>query len=239
MNLEMLYSENRGLLYFWVKRYRPLCADRPIVDVEDLAQAGFLGLCEASATYDPEKGAAWSAWASCCIRNAMRKALGIHSGKMEPLFLSLDDAAYKSDDDSDGATLGDTIADESVPPADENMLAIEMTQAVRDAVEALKDDRQRDFIRGKYFEGLSNSQLSDRLGVNKTSLGHVRGKALLALARDLRLQDYMDEYNFISHKSAAAFHRDMTSDTERLALLAVEKGRRRGKTSEDIGNSKT
>lgn len=226
--MEKLYADNRGLVFYWVKRYLPLCADRPIVDAEDLAQAGFLGLCEASKAYDTDRGAAWSTWASYHIRNAMRNALGLRKKTPEPLILSLDAVAYGYDD-PDGVTLGDTIADESLPPIDENMCTDDIVRTVRDAVEALKDDRQRDFIKGKYFDGLSNDQLSARLGVNKTSLGHVRGKALLSLARDYRLRDYMDDYSFISHKPAAAFHRDLTSDTERLALLAVEKGRRRGK----------
>jgi DNA-directed RNA polymerase specialized sigma subunit len=70
-----LYKANRGLLHRLARRY---AAIDTAADIEDLMQAGYLGLVEAERTYGADEGT-WYAWAALHVRRAMREAVGIGS----------------------------------------------------------------------------------------------------------------------------------------------------------------
>ena len=77
---EELYQENRGLLRLVAWRYAAACQRDRAVSVEDLTQAGFFGLIQASKTFDPDKGS-WATWAAWAITDEIYKALGLRDGK--------------------------------------------------------------------------------------------------------------------------------------------------------------
>ena len=91
VNITEVCANNRGLVYTIAKRYLPACERDRAVSLDDLAQAGYIGLIEAAQTYDEAKGA-FSTWAGMYIRKEMRAALGLHSlkPKAERDALSLD-----------------------------------------------------------------------------------------------------------------------------------------------------
>jgi len=60
-------------------------------DLEDFEQVGFLGLWKACITYDPDKGARFSTYASTCIKNQLKKLLRSRTGTTRIRgYLSLD-----------------------------------------------------------------------------------------------------------------------------------------------------
>ena len=142
--MEKLYCDNRGLLWHWARRYAGLCENRADTDVDDLVQAGFIGLVEAKKTHDPQQGS-WGVWASFYIRNRMLDALGIRGrkwyyfvtlpdGTLEKRrfrVASLDAPAYGDDDPT---ALMETLADERVPAVDETLIADDEARIVREAV---------------------------------------------------------------------------------------------------------
>ena len=76
VNMTEVCEKNRGLIYSIAKRYYTACGQDRAVDLEDLAQAGYVGLIEAAQTYDDTKGM-FSTWATLYIRLEMRKVLGL------------------------------------------------------------------------------------------------------------------------------------------------------------------
>ncbi len=76
-----------------------------ILDFDDLAQEGCIGLLDAIASFDPQKDAAFRTYASVCIRNRMLKALEkAKSGKALVLSQSLSLEELDEDAPSDALT---------------------------------------------------------------------------------------------------------------------------------------
>jgi len=76
VNMTKLCEQNRGLIYMVAKRYSFACMQDRAVDLDDLAQAGYIGLIKAAETFDSSKGA-FSSWAVVYILKEMRALLGL------------------------------------------------------------------------------------------------------------------------------------------------------------------
>lgn len=218
---EQLYNENRGLLWLWANRYREIIRDRGDIDSEDLIQAGFLALCEASATYQPDKGA-WSSWASFYVRKAMRECIGLR-GKKRIQPVSLDIPIGEEGDNA----LVDLIADDSLPDSDANILRAERAKDVREAVNAIKGDSARQAVQRVYLNGESYAEAARGLNVPESVLKGMLARGKREMRNNWRLRRAVDldaETRFHAHKGVAAFHRDMTSVVE-AAVMWREKRR--------------
>lgn len=230
LDMEKLYREHTGLVWKWVRRYSGLCKDRADVDAEDLFQAGFLGMCNALETYKPACGA-WSNWASYYIRKAIRTELGMETRKGtyavfvdgEPvrkryIVQSLDAPAYASDDCD--ISLSETIADDSIPDADEALLIDSDAQMVREAVAAIKKPDVRSAITERYFNGKTLSAIAADHGVTYQRIRQRCSEALRLLAKDKRIRDiyrerFIDEdTRFIARKGVYAFFSSGSSSVE-------------------------
>ena len=230
MDKEKLYREHKGLVWKWVRRYSGLCKNRADVDIDDLFQAGFMGMCNAVDTYKPECGA-WSAWASFYIRKAIRIELGMETRKGtyvvfadgEPVrkryvVQSLDAPAYASEDCN--ISLSETIADDSIPDADEALLIDSDAQMVRDAVAAIKKPDVRSAIAARYFDGKTLSAIATEHGVTYQRIRQRCSEALRLLAKDKRIREiyrerFIDEdTRFIARKGVYAFFSSGSSSVE-------------------------
>ena len=143
--LHPLIEENVGLAWSVALRWR-----RSGLDVEDLAQVGMLGLMKAARAFDPERGQ-FSTFATWWIRSAIGRAA---EKALRPGGLArLDALDREAVDDADG-------------PADD-MIAVETAAAVWGAVDALPE-KDREVIRARFEEGVSQSRIGERLGVTRT-----------------------------------------------------------------------
>ena len=77
VNMTEVCAEHHGLVYHIAKQYMRVCEYDRAVDIEDLAQAGYIGLIQAAQTYDESKGA-FSTWAGIYIKMEIRKVLGLN-----------------------------------------------------------------------------------------------------------------------------------------------------------------
>ena len=226
------------MVLYWAKRYAPLLQSRAAVDLEDLTQAGFLGLVEAAQTFDSSKGA-WSTWASLYLRKAMQEALRLRGRKSEPLTVSLDVPAYAGEDCD--VSLLETIPDESNPDMYETVLQAETVRIVREAVDDLPED-QRDVIRLHDLEGFTLKQCGERLNLPPgRPAKYVRRDAIKKLVKDKRLRSLAldPETRFYAHKGVQAFFSSGSSVVEDAVIRREELFRRflngdKGASIEDV-----
>lgn len=220
MSQELL-ADNRGLVYKLARRYAYIDT---AVDMDDLTQAGFIGLIEAEQTYDPTKGKSWAGWAAYYIRREMREATGINSTRERAHLraVSLDEPI--SDDDD--VTRLDNLADESLPAADDGIIMDERRAAVRAAMSRLEPSR-REVVQRYDLRGQSLAGAGECMGMTPIQAGTLRMKALRDMRRDWRLKQALDQdTNFYRHKGVSAFNTDWTSVTEAAALWRIEHGAR-------------
>jgi RNA polymerase sigma factor (sigma-70 family) len=175
-----------GLLFTLAKRYRGI---DNAVDMDDLMQAGFLGLLAAVGAWEPDRGA-WSTIASLYATKAMREALGIRSTRQRAHLgaVSLDAPIGEEGD----ATRADLLADESLPDADTALLENDRRAAVRAAVGRL-EGRKRAVVEWHDLEGQTLALIGDGLGVSFQRVKQLREKAFTDLRRDRQLRRALDD----------------------------------------------
>lgn len=223
-----LYIENKGLLWKLAMRYRDACTRDRGVDVEDLVQAGFLGLVKARESFDPEAGKGWVSWAAWYVVREFNSALGIREGKARRAHtgaVSLDEP-IPGDEDGTSSRL-DTLADESLPDADEAIIRDERREAVRAAVARLKADRA-EAVWLHDLQGMTYEQVGVQMGgISYQKAHNLRTYGFRDLRRDWKLEKALDEETrFHARKGVTAFLSDWTSVTEEAALWRIDKAER-------------
>lgn len=238
---EDLYAENRGLLHTVARRYATACQRDRAVSVEDLEQAGFFGLVRASQTYDAEGGGSWPTWAARYIHKEILKALGYRwqppaggdpgGSHYRPTRAHI--SAYSLDaplaDDPEGMTWADTLADDSLPDADEGVNLAALQRYVREAVERLQSHQQRVVMDLCGLQELPYEAAAAALGVSVERVRQIRSAALKKLRDDATLRanaaadvtlDLCTPY--YAHVTVAAFHTTHTSATEKAVLWRLD-----------------
>lgn len=76
-----------------------------IIEADDLAQEGLLGLLSAAQTYHPSKAASFRTYAYACIRNRMISVLRQQSGQSDLSFVDEDEPVSVSDVNDPAAVL--------------------------------------------------------------------------------------------------------------------------------------
>lgn len=223
-----LYKQNTGLLFTLAKSYR---GRDPMVDDEDLMQAGFLGLVEAVSAWDPERGA-WSSVAIWYAKKAMREALGIRSTRKRAHLGAVSlDAPISEDGD---ATRADLLPDESLPDSNERILMDERRAAVRAAVGRLRG-RKRDVVEWHDLEGQTLSLIGEGMGLSLQRVNQLRKKALNDLYRDRKLRRALDDETlYYQHLGVNGFNTSWTSITEKVAMWRIEMRERYGRAREAL-----
>lgn len=215
---EELYRQNVRLIRKMANRYRSACERDNAVDIDDLLQAGFIGLVCADKTYDATAGKSWAGWAAWYISNAMKSALGMQGAVKAHTWATSLDAPI-----GDEITLADTLADDNLP--DDDLLRQEVVQTVREAVGGLKNDLQRQVIWLKYIDGKTATEVMEALHINIHRVRNAReyGMRNLRMNRKLRaLADLDSRTRFIAYKGVEAFNRDWTSTVEAAVLWREE-----------------
>lgn len=163
---------------------------RGTLDLEDLEQAGMLGVMRALQDYDPERGT-FSTYAWQWVRQYVRRELDNHActvrvpvhlqaerrkrkEKMTPAMRSLDAPL------PDGmTTLHDVLG--SAPATREHDFESLLEQAG-----SRLSDRDRRILRGRYLHDYTLEQLGAELDVSRERIRQLEAKALAQLRRALR-----------------------------------------------------
>lgn len=225
-------EEDAKMAHYWACRYYWAAEKRNDIDLDDLRQAAYLGIMRARKAYDPEK-ATFGTYAGFYARYEIRALLGIRDRKMPPFLLSLDEPLNDETED----TRLDMIADESIPDPDDALIAEDLRQTVRDAVNRLQAD-QRSVVSLHFFEGKTYQQAA-----NEMNLSHDRVKTIFQNARrNLRRDRYLKALAEVNKKTdymrrvgVAQFNTTMTSAVEDIVmwrerminklLSAIDKGK--------------
>lgn len=93
-------------------------------------------------------------------------------------FISLD--ATQSLEDGEGARLHDSIADESIEPACEDMERSEMHAQLADRIRHLPE-KQRKVLALYYHEGMRFAEIAEAFGVSESRICQIHGQAVKAL----------------------------------------------------------
>lgn len=227
---EALYEQNKGLLHTMAQRYADACERDRAVTVEDLMQAGFLGLVEAAETYRDDCGKTWVSWAVWHVRREIDAALGTWRGRtrrLDPEADALDRPLGRRN--GEVLTLGGALPDERTPGPEEAALLEELQREVSEAVDRLGDEGQRRAVRLCRLEGYSCREAAAEMGLTPGRVRRLCDRGTAGLARDRRLRamaDLDDRTRFHAHKGVAAFNRDWTSVTEGAALWRIEQEER-------------
>lgn len=215
--MEELLTENLRLLQWCAWRYRFVCERDPAYSLEDLVNAGFFGLVEAQKTYDAARGS-WAHWAVWHVKRAMLRDAGY---LREADRLSLDRPIAEDAEE----TFLDVLPSDD-PPVEEAAVRASVAEAVRAAVDRLKDARQRDVVRKVYLQGQTLSTTAAEMGCSAAYVQTLARKGLQRLAADRRLRDLDDRTRFHAYKGVRAFQADWTSVTEAAALWRIKQERR-------------
>ena len=197
-------------------RYKPLLDNYPVLDLDDLIQAGSIGLLKAQKTYKPEDGG-FLAYSRFFIMKEIRAAIGIKTDKLPPVLDSLDKPL--SEDDPEGDSFIDMIPDSRVD-LEESAVIEDTSNIVRKAVSGLPDKIQSEVIERVYFHGQGRKDAAASMGIKETTLQGMEHRALIKLKRDTSLQRLA---NYIpNHITLAKFRRTWASEQE-AAILRTEK----------------
>lgn len=211
------WCKHDGLITFVAKRFLPFCGGA--CDMEDLLQAGRIGVHAAMATYEPEKGG-FATWAIYYITREIKKALGILTKPPLPT-TSLD----KPFDEEEGLTMGEIIPDPAPNPA-EIAERVSVAKAIRERVERLPSETQREILRRVDLEGQSQTKAAEEIGIKRGNLYQHRQSAFHRLRRDPVLVELAGrkldrETDWHYHKTLGSWKRDWTSSTEKLAFWRI------------------
>lgn len=212
------WCKHDGLITFVAKRFLPFCGGA--CDMEDLLQAGRIGVHAAMATYEPEKGG-FATWAIYYITREIKKALGILTKPPIPT-TSLD----RPLDEEEKLTMGEFIPDLAPNPA-EIAERESVAAAIRARVERLPSETQREILRLVDLEGQSQTKAAEEMGIERGNLYQHRQNAFRRLRRDPVLLGLSEkrldrETNWHYHKRLGSWKRDWTSSTEKLAFWRIK-----------------
>lgn len=213
-------QQYRRLVFKIANRYQNILNYGGAIDIDDLVQCGSMGVLEAQKTYKPEDGS-FSGWSTFYIKKAIRRAIGFRQdGSISPdWFMERLDAPVPGADD---ITLQDTIADSTAPTPEEKAAEDserdEIAIEVREAVERIKNAKQRECITRVYLDGQTTAEAAQAMGLSKKQVltQHQHGKQ--ALRFDQKLRRLANNYYYICI-GVSRFNTTFTSATEQGVLL--------------------
>ena len=203
---------------YWAKRYSWACSWRHDIDADDLAQAAFMGILAAEKTFSERAGKSFKAWSVFYIRQEIRALLGIRDGRLKEQPVSLD-SRVAGDDET--LTLEQTIADDSLPPADERLIADDQRAAITAAISGIKDSTARFIWEKKYTERLSIAECAQRLKIDARTARKALEAGRQALQRNALVRAIWtldDEMPIYRHVGIREFERTQTRETEKAVL---------------------
>lgn len=200
-------------------KYIPVLKRSGAVGLDDLIQVGRIAVIDAQKRYEPDKGT-FLALLSYYVRSAMRKTLGFNSQTGEaPEQLVYLDAPIS--DESDG-TLGDTIADLTAPTVDEHITEPEtkreISEQVREALNRMKSEKQREVITRIYIDGQERTAAAADMGMKYSPLCALERAGKRSLHRDEQLKQFViGEIPFFT-VGVMQFNCTWTSATEKTVI---------------------
>lgn len=213
---EAVIQQYRPLVCKLAQKYTDLLSRTGAIDEDDLHQVGFMAILDAQKRYNPARGISFLTFLYNPIRRAMRDAIGFNNntGKPPEELIYLD----ASIQDADGITLSDTIPDDHPTREDElveQAARDEVSEAVRDAVARMKNQRFREVITRIWFDGQDKQTAADEMGIAVSALRNYDLKGRYKLRRDKQLKSLVFPLFYVGVNT---FNTTMTSAVEKAIL---------------------
>ena len=208
-----VWEQNKGLVSYVARRYLSI---NNAVCIDDLMQAGYIGLHNAVHNYDRNRGS-FSTCAVFYLKKSMREAIGIRTKKMDPLdnAASLDAPISENED----FTMLDVLA---APEPGDWLETEELCKIVRSAVAVLPDS-YREAIEAVYWKGMSARAAAEYLGVSKQNVYDRLDMGYSLLRLDKRVMALAIAYGIFDAIDAAPYKR--TAETAAIQNIAAENNR--------------
>ena len=190
--MESLWYKNRGLIAEHARKYCD--SGRADYDIEDLMQAGYVGLHEAALTYQPERGAAFATFLSYSLRRHMRSVIGIRTSRRDAALhaVSLD---IPLDSDNDATLSGFLPAeDDTEGEVVEKSYKEHLRAVVRRAVADMKKPAEREVIEEIYFNRQTKERFAEARGITIAWVNALLHNAYKSLRRNSQIQELAAEY---------------------------------------------
>lgn len=214
--------QHYGLVCTIAKRYIPLCDNAS--DMDDLMQAGFIGLMRAEGTYQPDKGK-FSSWATFYIKKELQTALGLNVPRLRAQREAVSLDAPIGEDEA--CCMGDILPDPSTD-IEPKIEQTELQAAVRERVDAIEDQEAREVVRLAYLEEKGLTIAAEEMGLSYKSAKNARIRAFTALRKDPSIKALAEAHgldrctDWHYHRGLNAWRSDWMSTTETLAFWRIE-----------------
>ena len=225
--LEALWEKNQGVIRKTCTPYMRVYGE------EDVMQESFLAMYKAAVTFDSSQEVSFLTWLTNTVKwHFSRRNSRRYGGQMELLIL---DSPLKSDEDGDTTALDLVIGDsDPASEAENDLLEAQIRETVNRCVDKLPQE-EAEVITARFFYQAPLDVISANMGISKSSVEVLRGKALNRLRKKhgavLRAcLDALDEVRYSSGLQGVGvqrFNNTWTSSTERTALLVLQKAERR------------
>jgi len=217
-SLEDLWLFYRYLIRYWALSFLRKGETR-LYDLDDLKQAGFLALCDAVRTYDPEKGYTFTNFLYYKSRDQFRIVAGIDKGNCRPhVYASSLDELSEYDGCEDVSRI-DILAD---PSAEFEDNIVECEAIKRDyadiiiEIEKLPSDQQAALLLTAR-DGLTCAEVGEVLGESAVKVSNLKGIAIRNIRKTKRAIIMQNGYES-HHVSLKEFLRTHISVVEKVVL---------------------
>ena len=220
--IPQLWEQVKGFVSWQARRRYMLTGGLGGVEIEDLAQSGFLALIEAVDYFKPDGEYKFLTCLGICLKTAFAEAGGYRTSKVDPLnnCLSLD---LPLGDDPDGDTLLDLQADPTDPTeAAERRIWLEQLRTTLDRAMQDLTEEERDLLHRRYWEEQTLEEIAGDRGVTSGRIKQQEQNAFQKLRyRKYRsgLAQFVEEHTpYYTRVGVDAFHATHTSAVEKIVL---------------------
>ncbi len=183
--LKLIKKHDSDAMEFLLKKYSPIVKKEIRTmyiigaETEDLYQEGMIGLFKAIRDFESDKGAAFSTFATLCVKNQLKSAVtAANRKKHSPLnqYISI----YASGED--GGDNEELFMDDGVKTNPEKkILAKENENELLDSIKE-KLSKLEVTVLNLYLEGLSYAEISDRINKSEKSVNNALQRIRLKLS---------------------------------------------------------
>ncbi len=213
----------------WLRAWQ---SSRPTLEFDDLYQWGYIAMCEAMETYQPDKGAMFLTWFDKYLKTAFSCEVGCRTARQmregNTPTLSLD---MPLDREAGENALGDVVADpeDKYAGAEADLYHEQLKTVVGEALGTLPQ-AERDVLRLRYWEGMTLRQTGESIHKGAERVRQMENKAMRKLrsgstGADLR-EAYFGDRNYFRNTSLQAWRLHGCSSPE-WELLWKEREERR------------
>ena len=181
-----LVTENIKLVYYVINKYYSWLSDD-----DDIISAGFLGLVNASRTFDETKGFKFSSFATTCIINSIKGEISKRLKEVNTT--SLNDSASK---ELDGVDLIELIADDY--DLEDNFDYIDLKSKVSKCIDILNETEKKVIYLYFGFNGkqYTKNEISNIVGISYAKVNNALSLSIRKLRREIKIKQLIKKIDF-------------------------------------------